>query len=103
MEEKQEVVATTNSKNELSSDNLKKIKQLLEHKEISPWLSTLREVFAFNKKWADLIETVITLIVAGFLVLILIWLVDHSYLDKSSFGVMFGTVFGYLLSWRFGK
>lgn len=76
-----------------------KAKYLLNHKEISKLLDLLR----FQSKWTYLIETSITLIVAIFLIGSLIWLVDKCYIDKGSFGVMFGTVFGYMLSWRFGK
>jgi hypothetical protein len=76
-----------------------KVKYLLNHKEISELL----KLFRHQTKWTYLIETVITLVVAVFLIGSLIWLVDHDYIDKGSFGVMFGTVFGYMLSWRFGK
>ncbi len=89
--------------NEVSSNGEKviweKIKYLLNHKEISELLKLFRQ----QTKWSYLIETIITLIVALTLIGFLIWLVDHDYIDKSSFGVMFGTVFGYMLSWRFGK
>ena len=76
-----------------------KVKYLLNHKEVSHLL----KLFRHQTKWAYLIETVITFVVAAFLIGSLIWLVDHEYIDKGSFGVMFGTVFGYMLSWRFGK
>jgi uncharacterized membrane protein len=76
-----------------------KVKYLLNHKEISELL----KLFRYQTKWTYLIETIITLIVAVFLIGSLIWLVDNDYIDKGSFGVMFGTVFGYMLSWRFGK
>lgn len=85
----------TNNENELWG----KIKYLLNHKEISELLKLYRS----QTKWNSLTETIITLVVAVFLICSLIWLVDNNYIDKSSFGVMFGTVFGYMLSWRFGK
>lgn len=76
-----------------------KVKYLLNHQEISRLLNLFRSQY----RWANLIETVITIIVAIFLITILIYLVNNNLIDKGSFGVMFGTVFGYLLSWRFGK
>lgn len=76
-----------------------KVKYLLNHKEISELLKLFRQ----QTKWKYIIETLITLAVAVFLIGSLIWLVDNEYIDKGSFGVMFGTVFGYMLSWRFGK
>jgi hypothetical protein len=76
-----------------------KVKYLLNHQEISRLLNLFRSQY----RWANLIETVITIIVAIFLITILICLVNNNLIDKGSFGVMFGTVFGYLLSWRFGK
>jgi len=75
------------------------VKYFLNHNEIS----ALLKLYRYQTKWSYLIETVITLLVALFLILSLIWLVDRDYIDKGSFGVMFGTVFGYMLSWRFGK
>ncbi len=93
----------TNNGNTKSTNGEKefweKVKYLLNHKEISELLKLFRN----QTKWAYLIETGITLVVAVFLIGSLIWLVDHDYIDKGSFGVMFGTVFGYMLSWRFGK
>jgi hypothetical protein len=93
--------------NEHKTDDLKlsekefwhKVKYLLNHKEISELL----RLFRHQTKWTSLIETAITLLVAIFLICSLIWLVNYQYIDKGSFGVMYGTVFGYLLSWRFGK
>ena len=76
-----------------------KVKYLLNHKEVSHIL----KLFRHQTKQVYLIETVITFVVATFLIWSLIWLVDHEYIYKGSFGVMFGTVFGYMLSWRFGK
>lgn len=76
-----------------------KVKYLLNHQEIS----RLLELFRTQYRWTYLIETFITLSVAGLLIGTLIWLINHDLIDKGSFGVMFGTVFGYLLSWRFGK
>jgi hypothetical protein len=90
-----ETPETTNVDNEF----WRHLKDLLNHKEISDLL----KLFRYQTKWTYLIETVITLLVALFLILLLIWLVDREYIDKGSFGVMFGTVFGYMLSWRFGK
>lgn len=76
-----------------------KIKYLLNHKEVSQLL----KLFRSQTKWTYLIETVITFVVAVFLIVLLLWLVEQDIIDKSTFGVMFGTVFGYMLSWRFGK
>jgi hypothetical protein len=76
-----------------------KVKYLLNHQEIIKLLDFFRSQY----RWANLIETFITIVVAIFLITILICLVNNNLIDKGSFGVMFGTVFGYLLSWRFGK
>lgn len=76
-----------------------KVEYLLNHKEISELL----KLFRHQTKWTYLIETLITIIVSALLICSLIWLVKQNYIDKGSFGVMFGTVFGYLLSWRFSK
>lgn len=80
-------------------DNWDKVIYLLNHQEIS----RLLELFRTQFRWSKLIETIITIIVAIFLIIVLICLVRYNLIDKGSFGVMFGTVFGYLLSWRFGK
>lgn len=76
-----------------------KVKYLLNHQEIIKLIDFFRSQY----RWANLIETFITIVVAIFLITILICLVNNNLIDKGSFGVMFGTVFGYLLSWRFGK
>lgn len=78
---------------------LENVTHLLNHKEISDLL----KLFRHQKKWTNLIETGITQVVAIFFIGSLFWLLDRNYLDKGSFGVMFGTVFGYMLSWRFDK
>jgi hypothetical protein len=74
-------------------------KEIINHGEFQKLTSLMR----YHSKWSPLIETLINLAVAGLLILVLLKLVDNQYIDRSSFGVMFGTVFGYLLSWRFGK
>lgn len=90
-----------------TSDNQKtgwdKIKYLINHEQVGSTLDLLRLVVKHDRKWSHIIETIVTLIVAALLISTLIWLVDNEYLDKGAFGVMFGTVFGYMLSWRFGK
>jgi hypothetical protein len=93
----------TNKQKEASATDEKEfwdhLKYLLNHKEISQIIALARNQY----KWKYIIETSITLLVAGSLIATLIWLINHNLIDKGSFGVMFGTVFGYLLSWRFGK
>ena len=80
-----------------------KVKYFTEHKEFKEWSKVFRKVKNFNGRYADPIEQGITISVAAGLILTLIYLNDKGIIDNSSFGVMFGTVFGYLLSWRFGK
>lgn len=89
-----------NEKVNQSDDNFgANLRYFLNHRE----LRKVTSVFIFNFKWKHLIEAVITISVSTVLIIILILLCNWALINGSSFEIMFGTVFGYLLSWRFGK
>lgn len=79
------------------------IDEFLNSKEPQKWSRWLRWFASYKWKWSNHIEQLITMCVAGGAIWILIIVKDKDLIDKSTFGVMFGTVFGYILSWRFGK
>jgi hypothetical protein len=76
-----------------------KFQYVFDHKNVSSLLG----LWKFHSKWRHLIESGITILVSAGLISLLFYFWKWEIIDKSSFGVMFGTVFGYLLSWRFGK
>jgi hypothetical protein len=76
---------------------------LFQSKELGRWSRLLRRIFSFKTIWDDIFQTIVTLAIAVLVVLVLVYVKDRDLIDKSTFGVMFGTVIGYVLSWRFGK
>lgn len=91
---------------EENTDNISfwnQFKKLLENEEVKKVLGTVRKVWIFKTRTEHLIESIITIVVAGVLIALLGYFVSIGYIDKSTFGVMFGTIFGYLLSWRFNR
>jgi xanthine/uracil permease len=77
--------------------------QFLQSKEASNWSRLIRRIHSFNKIWDDIFQTIITIGIAIGVVWVLMLVQEKGLIDKSTFGVMFGTVIGYVLSWRFGK
>lgn len=88
---------------EPNQDILASLLSLLRSKESGKWSRLLRRIISFSKIWDDIFQTIVTIGIACLVVYILIYTHDHQLIDKSTFGVMFGTVIGYVLSWRFGK
>ncbi len=76
---------------------------IFQSKELGRWSRLLRRFFSFKTIWDDIFQTIVTLVIAILVVLVLVYAQDRNLIDKSTFGVMFGTVIGYVLSWRFGK